>query len=224
MNPASLADAKGSEVVPMDIGASSALALHGYQTTLNGYSQGTTSSSASTGSLTSSANNSTSSSNDTQDAAVLQALASTYTSLTTNSNGVLPAPDALSALAGSSSVLGPLVRAIYSESVASGKSDLNQSSLSASAASVGGLNATSASILFAGSASNGLDNISSSAINLNATLALTSYANHQAGILNSTATAAAAAIGTGSTQSSDVQKAIQSAQSVSLNSTLNLFA
>jgi len=219
-------------VVSVDIGSASALALYNYQTTLNNYGQGTTSS-ASTGSSTASASSSTpssssstSSANDAQDAAVLQALASAYTSLTTNSNGILPAPDALSAAAGTSGALGSLVSGIYSEAAASGKTSLNLSSLSASAASVGGLNSTTASILFSGSTSNGLDNISPAAINLNATLALVSYSNYQNDIPNSSATVAAtsAAAGTDTTQPSDVQNAILSAQSASFNSTLNLFA
>jgi peptidoglycan DL-endopeptidase CwlO len=223
---------QGSEVVSVDIGSASALALYNYQTTLNGYNQGATAS-ATTGTSTSSStspatssSSPTSTASDAQDAAVLQALASAYTSLTTNSNGILPAPDALSAAAGTSGALGSLVSGIYAEAVASGKTALNLSSLSASAASVGGLNASTASILFAGNPSNGLDNISSSAINLNATLALASYSNHLKDIPNSSATVAAtgAAAGTDSTQPADVQNAILSAQSASFNSTLNLFA
>jgi hypothetical protein len=220
------------EVVSVDIGSASALALYNYQTTLNSNTQGANSS-ASTSSSTSSSvgpatpsTPSTSTANDAQDAAVLQALVGTYTSLTSNSNGFLPAPDALSALAGSGSDLGPLVSGIYSEAAASGKTSMNLSSLSASAASVGGLNSASASILFSGNSGNGLDNISSSAINLNATLALASYSNHLSGIPDSSASAlaTAAAPGTSSTQSADLKGAAQSAQAGALNSTLNLFA
>jgi len=203
----------------MDIGTTSALGLYNYPTTLNGYDLGTTSASASPNSSISPSSSSTSSTGSAQDAAILQALTDTYTSLTTNSNG-------LSALVGSNGVVGPLVSGIYSESAANGKTPPDLSSLAASAASVGGLNSASASILFSGNSKNGLDNISSSVINLNATVALVSYANRQNDISSSTpATAAASAVtGTGSMQSSDVKTAIQSAQSALLNSTLNLFA
>ena len=88
----------------MNVGAASALALTNYQTTLNSYGQGSASTAASTGS-------SASTSASAQNSAVLQALANTYTSLTSNSNGILPAPDALSALAGSGA-LTPLVSGI----------------------------------------------------------------------------------------------------------------
>jgi hypothetical protein len=210
---------QGSEVVFMDIGTTSALGLYNYPTTLNGYGQGTTSASASPNSSISPSSSSTSSTGSAQDAAVLQALTDTYTSLTTSSNG-------LNALLGSSNVLGPLVSGIYSESAANGQTPPDLTSLAASAASVGGLNSASASILFSGNSKNGLDNISSSAINLNATVALAAYYNQQNDISNSTATtsAAPAVTGTGSPQSSDVKLALQSAQSALLNSTLNLFA
>jgi hypothetical protein len=203
----------------MDIGPTSALGLYNYPTTLSSLGQGTTSASASPNSSISPVSSSTSSTSSAQDAAVLQALTDTYTSLTANSNG-------LSALLGSSSVLGPLVSGIYSESTANGKTPPDLSSLAASAASVGGLNSASASILFSGNNSNGLDNISSPVINMNATVALAAYYNQQNDLSTSIApTAAATAVtGTGSTQSSDVKTAIHSAQSALLNSTLNLFA
>ena len=203
----------------MDIGSTSALGLYNYPTTLSSLAPGTTSASASPTSSTSPLSSSTSSPSNAQDAAVLQALTDTYTSLTAN-------PNSLSALVGSNGVVGPLVSGIYSESAGNGKASPDLTSLAASAASVGGLNSASASILFSENSKNGLDNISSSAINLNATLALVSYANRQNDVSGSSpATAAATALtGTGSTQSSDVKTAIHSAQSALFNSTLNLFA
>jgi len=124
----------------VDIGSASALALYNYQTVLNSYNQGASSSvststaATSSGSTASSSSSSTSSASDAQDSAVLQTLASTYTSLTSNSYGILPAPDTLSALAGSGSALGALVSGMVSEAAASGQTSLNLSSLSSSAA------------------------------------------------------------------------------------------
>jgi hypothetical protein len=203
----------------MNIGTAGALALYSYQTTLNGYGQGSTGGSASTANSPSS----TSASNpgSAQDAAILKALADTYTSLTTASNGYLPAPEALSALAGSSGVLGPLVNAIYSKASASGSTSLNLSALSASSASVGGLNSAAASTLFSGGGNSGPGALSSAAVNLNATLALASYSNYLKGVPAGSASAAAA---NQSTQPADVQAAIQSAQSTAFTSMLNLLA
>ena len=205
----------------MDVGTASALSLYNYQTTLNGNSQGAGSSSASTGSTAPT-------SGSAQDAAVLQALTSTYASLTTSSNSLLTTPDALSALAGSSALI-PLVSGIYSASVANGNASSAFSGLSTSMVTEGGLSATSASILFSSNnASNnasGMDGFSSTAINMNASLALAAYSNYQNGIpsgtLGAAASAAAAKIDT--TQTSTVQTAIQAAQSASLTSSLNLF-
>jgi hypothetical protein len=109
--------------------------------------------------------------------------------------------------------------ALYSESVASGKTSFDLSALSASAASVGGLDSASASILFSGSSS-GSGGISSAALNLNATLALASYSNY----LNGVPTGTKAATTTNSTQPTDIQAAIQTAQSTALSSMLNLLA
>jgi hypothetical protein len=203
----------------MDIGVASAPALSNYQATPISYGQGATSPSASPSSSTSTAGSS-------QNAAVLQALASTYTSLTTDANGILPAPDALSALAGSSGALGPLVSGIYSASVANGNTSFSLPGLSASAASVGGLNATAASILFSGTSTQGSDGPFASAINLNAALALVSYSDSQNGIPNGTlgAAATAASAGLGLAQPTGTPNAVQSAQSSLLTDTLNLLA
>ena len=57
---------------------------------------------------------------------------------------------------------------------------------------------------------------------MGATLALTSYANDQKGIPNSTAGAAASATSSTSSSATATQSAIQGAQSTLMSSTLNL--
>ena len=210
----------------MDIGTVSALALASYQAAVSSYGQGSIATSPGTGSSAATSSSGTSSPSGTQDAAALQALASVYTNLTTNSNSILPVPDTLSALAGNSGALGSLVSGIYQLSAANGNSKPDLSALSATAATVGGLNATTASILFAGNSSNGQDGFSALAVNMNSILALASYSDHlnniPTGSLGAAATAAAASIDPN--QPSAVQNAIQAAQSSALTSSLNLFA
>lgn len=151
--------------------------------------------------------------------AVTQALASTYSNLSTQPGGDLfPSLDALSSLAGSSSVLGPLMNALYSANAASGKATYSVAELRASSSSVGGVNTAMASSLFAGSADpSGFSNAS---LTLNSSLALTAYANAQKGIPASGTAAAAAKLD--STQADQVQQALQGAQAATTANLLNL--
>ena len=198
----------------MDIGATSALNLYSYQTALKKSGQSATASSASGAS---------SSSSTAQSEAVLQALSSVYSGTSTVS-GLFSSTDSLATLAGTSGVLGPLVSGMYSASVASGNTSSTMAGLSASLATVGGLDASSASLLFSGQGTNGSSGYASSAINLTGTLALAAYANKQNGVPATTLGAAAskAAASIDSTQPANVQSAIQAAQSATTTSTLNL--
>jgi hypothetical protein len=196
----------------MDVGAASALALYNYQTALKAGSQGTSGSTASSGTQ---ATATSSSLNPTQDAAILQALANTYGSLSTVASGVLAAPD----------TLGSLVSGMYSLSSAGG-APISFSGLAASLATEGGLDTSSASILFSTKDSSSSSSGFTSAMDLNAKLALASYTSQQAGLPTGTvgAAAASAASKVDTTQTSSVQAAIQSAQSGVTSSLLNLLA
>jgi hypothetical protein len=132
-----------------------------------------------------------------------------------SSSGGLPGPDEASSPARSS--LDTLAGGALSKSLAGGQTAPNLRGLSASAASVGGMSAATASILLAGGSGNGLDTLSSSDPNLNATLALASYSNAQNDNPNGT-------LLDGSILAANAQGGSQAAQAASLNSTLNLFA
>ena len=196
----------------MEVGAAGSLALYNYQTTLANYGQGSTSISSTAGSA--------------QNAAVLQALDSAYTGLTSGSTGGLPAADPLSTLAGDGLALGSLVQGIYATSVASGSTASLFPSLANASATAGGLDATGASILFPSSGIKGLEGISSSAINLNASLALASYATYQSGLQSNPLGAAATSAATSSdpTQTASIQAEVQGAQAATFASTMNLLA
>jgi len=151
--------------------------------------------------------------------AVTQALASTYANLSDRPGGDLfPSLDALSSLAGSSNVLGPLMNALYSANAASGKATYSVAELRASSASTGGLNTAMAASLFAGSSDpSGFSNAS---LTLNSSLALTAYANAQKGIpASGTASSTAKQE---SFQADQVQQALQGAQAASTANLLNL--
>lgn len=197
----------------MDIGAASALNLYNYQTALKNAGQSTATNASSVSSSSSTA----------QSEAVLQALSSVYSG-TSSVSGLFSSTDSLAALAGTSGVLGPLVSGMYSASVASGNTSSTVAGLSASLATVGGLDASSASILFSGQGTSSSSGYASSAIDLTGTLALAAYANKQNGVPTTTLGAAAskAAASIDSTQPAHVQSAIQAAQSASTTSTLNL--
>lgn len=154
----------------MDIGTATALTRYTYQTALAPGGQG-------------------------QNAAVLQALGSTYDSLGS------------SALAGGAAALGALAGGMASFSAAGVSADF--------LALAGGADASAAASLF--SASSGFD----AALGLNGTLALTAYANRQEGLPAGTARSAALA---GSASSTGVQEAILAAQSALSATTLNLLA
>jgi hypothetical protein len=189
----------------MDIGSASALALYSYQTALRSLGQ--------TG---------TGSTEPTPDAAVLQALVSTYGNTDASAGGLLPASDALSALAGSSA-LPSLVSGIYDASVGSGLTELPVANLASSLAAVGGLDATTTASLLGSLGSGGLDGIS--ALSPDATLALTEYANQQNGVAgNLTQAAEAQAASIDTSREAGVLAAIQSAQAASFAGTMNLLA
>lgn len=172
----------------MDIGSASALTGYAYHTTLT--AGGATGSPAS------------------RQAAVLQALTAAYEGASSDLGGLLPAPDALSGLAGSSS-LASLMSGIYATALASGKGGtLSSTFLQAQ----GGWNASATASLLATAGSGSLAGFSPSSLSLEATLALSAYTDAQG-------TASAA-----SSQPSTVQQILQAAESSRLATTLNLFA
>jgi len=194
----------------MNVGGVSTLVGNGVPTVLTNGNQGS-------GSALAGTTNAASTAGSAQNAAVLQALTAT-------TNGLLPTPDALSSLAGESGVLATLVGGIHSASVANGNPSSPFPGLTTGLASVGGIDSASAATLFSGGSSSGLGGLSAAALNLNASLALASYTNNQAGLPtgNFAVAADAAATSPGSTSPADVQSAIQSAQSSVLTSTMNL--
>ncbi len=200
----------------MDVGAASALTLSNYQMALNSYGQGVISSLAN-------AIGTSSATSGPKNTAVLQDISNIYSSLTGDANGGLSAADSLSSSA-DTNVLSPPESGPDSSSVTSGSAAFT-ASLATSSAMFGGLDSTSASILFGGTGVSGSDGLSSSAINLNASVALASYTAHQNGIPSGTigAAASAAAAKIDTTQPATIQNAIQSAQSSLLTNTLNIF-
>ena len=155
----------------MDIGMATALTRYTYQTALGPGGQG-------------------------QDAAVLQALQSSYSSLAGNT------------LAGSA--LGPLASGLQALGGDGGSSDF--------LALAGGADARAAASLF--SASSGLD----AAVGMNGTLALVAYANRQEGLPSGTARSAARAANAEPASAAAVQDAIQATQSALATTTLNFLA
>lgn len=166
-------------------------------------------------------NQGTNSAANTPSEAVTQALASTYADLTARPGGDFsPSLDALSSLAGSSSVLGPLMSALYSASAANGEATYSVAELRASSASVGGLNASMAASLFTGNADpSGFSNAN---LTLNSTLALTAYSNSQNGIPASATATKAATAKLDTTEANQIQQALQGAQAAATTNMLNL--
>lgn len=155
----------------MDIGTATALTRYTYQTAIAQGGQG-------------------------QNAAVLQAVQSSYASLAGNP------------LAGGA--LAPLASGMQALGGDSGSADF--------LALAGGADASAAASLF--SASSGFD----AAAGMNGTLALTAYANRQEGLPSGTARSAASAINAEPASSAVVQDAIQAARSALSATTLNLLA
>jgi hypothetical protein len=199
----------------MDVGVASALTLSNYQMALNSYGQGVISSLAN-------AIGTSSATSGPKNTAVLQDISNIYSSLTGDANSGPSTAESPSSPS-NTSALTPPVGGTDSSLVTSGSTTFTAATLATSSATFGGLASASASILFAGTDVSGSDGLSSSAINLNASVALASYAAYQNGIPNGTigaASAAAAKIDT--TQPTTIQNAIQSAQSALLTSTLNI--
>ena len=189
----------------MDISSAGALSLYGYQAALRSLGQ--------TGA---------SSTESVPDAAVLQALVSAYGNTDTNAGGLLPASDALSALA-ESSALPSLVSGIYDASAGSGLTELPVANLASTLAAVGGLDAATTAGLLGSLGNGGLDGFS--AISPEATLALTEYANQQNGVAgNLTQAAEAQTASIDTSRQASVQAAIQAAQAASFTGTMNLLA
>jgi hypothetical protein len=156
-----------------------------------------------------------------QSTAVAQALTSAYTFATTSSSG-----DPLADLAGTSG-LASLVSGIYSASAASGSTANPIASLATTlTTAVGGTNATTASGILSGLGTDGLQDMPTQALSLNASLALTAYTDTQNGLPSGTLTqdATAAAASIDPTQPTSVQSAIQGATAGSYANTLNLLA
>jgi hypothetical protein len=195
-----------SEVASVDVAAASALSLYDYQTALKNAGQGGVSAPAA------------------QNEAVLKALSSAYAQGSPGGSALLAPADSLSALAGSSS-LSSLVSGIYKASLVTGNAASPISGLSSSLAGIGGLDATTASSLVASAGSGGLDGFSASALSLNATLALTAYADPLgSGPATITALAASGASAVDPSQPASVQQAVRAAQAGTAGSTLNLLA
>jgi len=174
----------------MDIGAASALNLYNYQTTAQ---------------------------TSNQSAAVLQALAQTYSGAAASGAGLFDGSDALSALVGSSSTQGLLTNGIYSASQTNGSTSFSTAGLSASG--FGGLDASSASGLLSSlgtnstGASNGLAGLTLSDLNPSLASAIASYQYQQS-----------IGSGTAATSTSTANQLVQAAQSTQTSGALNLLA
>lgn len=203
----------------MDVGATSALTLSSYQTASSRYGQGVLASLAN-------AINSSSSMSDSKNMAVFQDLSAIYSTLTGSASPSSSTTDSVLTTSTTSGLV-PSTGGTSPSSLPNGNATLSAASLAVSAASFGGVDSTSASILFSGSKASTPAGLASAAINLSASVALASYSAYQSGIptgttLGAAATSASAKIDT--TQPTDIQTAIQSAQSGLLNSTLSLLA
>jgi len=170
----------------MNIGATSAVNLYNYQSTVQ--SSG-------------------------QSAAVLQALAQTYSGAAASGEGLFSSTDSLSALAGSSDTLGSLMGGIYSASAANGSTDFSAAGLSTS--SIGGLDSSSASSLLnslgksSSSSSNPLENLTIADLNPGLASAIAKYQYQQS-------------VGASSANPNAVSQLVQTAQSLQATGTLNL--
>jgi len=188
----------------MDVGTASALSLYNYQNAFNLSSQ-------------TAANSGTSGTSSAGNPAVLQALISTYAGMTSASDALLPSSDGLSALAGEG-VMATLMGGIYSQSANDGNTTFTLNALTST------LNSASNSSLLA-SLGSSLEGFSANAVSTNATLALQAYAEQQAGLSGTlTDDAKAAAQAVNSSNSTDIEAAVQAAQAGILTDTMDLFA
>ena len=147
-----------------------------------------------------------------QSAAVLQVLAQTYGEAAASGSGLF-ASDALSSLAGTDQAMAALTAGVYSAAAANGNSSFPTDGLSS--ATIGGLDASSASSLLGGmgstGTSDGLLGLSSTALDPSLAAAISSYQYQQS-----------IGSGAGSTSDGAIHQVVQAAQSTQFSSTLNL--
>jgi hypothetical protein len=125
--------------------------------------------------------------------------------------------------AGASTSLSALVSGVYSAAVANGGTATSFSGLAGSmSTAVGGTSASEASGLLSSLGSDGLQGLSTNALDLNATLAMTAYTDAQDGLPSGTLTAAATAEAATLDPASSAQTAVQSAQANATTNTLDL--